>query len=385
MRNRSMFLLKHAVRIAPVFLCLTSYVAAGQAQNSTEQLSNLIKEKTLWKVGPAENVYTPSTLTQFSPEKAAICLEYGFVKLSTLDLTLGPEKIQMELYEMVDAPAAYGLFTFFREPQSKPVKKVGTEGELTANSLNFQKGKYFVRLTCIRETNHCVSHLLKLGQLISDQLPDSSTLPAVVTKLPNEERVPQSEVFLMGPKALDRFLPLQGKDPFGFNVGAEAAFARYVAGPESASVLLIDYPNQQLAKKFLQAGYHEYSSQRPGQPIYFKRDGPLVTLVMDTSSPAFATSLLDKIGYVSLVIFDPKVQPVNIARVMLNIFIYCGVLLGITLAAGILFGIVRVLLKRYFPGKVFDRDVITKVIRLDLEIKEPPLENPPTSSIRKPT
>ncbi len=371
-----MFLLRYAVRIAPVFLCLTSYVAAGQAQNSTEQLSNLINEKTLWKADPAEKVYTASTLTQFSPEKAAICLEYGFVKLSTRDLTLGPEKIQMELYEMVDAPAAYGLFTFFREPQSKPVKKVGTEGELTSDSLSFQKGKYFVRLTCIRGTNDCISHLLKLGQLMSDPLPDSSTLPAVVTKLPNEERVPQSEVFLMGPKALDRFVPLQGKDPFGLNVGAEAAFARYVAGPESASVLLIDYPNQQLAKKFLQAGYHEYSTQRPGQPIYFKRDGPLVTLVMDASSPAFATSLLEKTGYVSLVIFDPKVQPVNIARVMLNIFIYCGVLLGITLAAGILFGIVRVLLKRYFPGKVFDRDVIAKVIRLDLEIKEPPLEEP---------
>jgi hypothetical protein len=380
-----MFLLKHAVRIAPVFLYLTSYVAAGQAQNSTEQLFNLIKEKTLWKVDPAENVYTPSTLTQFSPEKAAVYLEYGFVRLSTRNLTLGSEKIQMELYEMVDAPAAYGVFTYFREPQSKPVKKVGTEGELTADRLNFQKGKYFVRLTCIRETNHCVSHLLKLGQVISDPLPDSSTLPAVVLKLPNEERMPQSEVFLMGPKAMDRFVPLQGKDPFGLNVGAEAAFARYVAGPESASVLLIDYPNQQLAKKFLQAGYHEYSIQRPGQPIYFKRDGPLVTLVMDTSTPAFATSLLDKTGYVSLVIFDPKVQPVNIARVMLNIFIYCGVLLGITLAAGILFGIVRVLLKRYFPGKVFDRDVTAKVLQLDLGMKEPPFENPPPSSIPKPT
>ena len=377
-----MFLLKHVVRIAPVFLCLTSYVAEGQAQNSTEQLSNLIKEKTLWKADPAENVYTASTLTQFSPEKAAVCLEYGFVKLSTQNLTLGPEKIQLELYEMIDAPAAYGVFTFFRESQSKPVKKVGTEGELTADSLNFQKGKYFVRLTCVHGTNQCVSHLLKLGQLISDQLPDSSTLPAVVTKLPNEERVPQSEVFLMGPKAMDRFVPLQGKDPFGLNVGAEAAFARYVAGPESASVLLIDYPNQQLAKKFLQAGYHEYSTQRPGQPIYFKRDGPLVTLVMDTSSPAFATSLLDKTGYVSLVIFDPKVHPVNIARVMLNIFIYCGVLLGITLAAGILFGIVRVLLKRYFPGKVFDRDVTAK---LDLQVKDSPLESIPPQRITKPT
>ena len=385
MQNRLMHLSKYIVRIVPVFLCVTSFIAEGQGQNSIEPLSKLIEEKTLWKVAPAQNDYTPSTLPQFSPEKAAVYLEYGFVKLSTQDLSSGLQKIQMELYEMVDAPAAYGVFTFFRESRSKPVKKVGAEGELTADGLNFQKGKYYVRLACIHGTDGCVSRLFELGQLISDQLPNSSTVPDVVQKLPNEERVPQSEVFLMGPKALNRFVPLKGMDPFGLNVGAEAAFARYTAGPESASMLLINYPNQQLAKKFLEAGYHEYSVQKPGQPIYFKRDGPLVTLVVETSSPEFATSLLEKIGYVSLVIFDPKVHPVNIARVMLNIFIYCGVLLGITLVAGILFGIVRVIVKRYFPGKVFDRDVTSKVLRMDLEVKIPPLESNPPPGTTKPT
>lgn len=380
-----MLLLKYIVKFARVFLCLIPYIAMGQEQYSIQKLSKLIHEKSLWKVDSTQNDYTPSTLPQFSPEKAAVYLEYGFVRLSTQALSIGAEQVQMELYEMIDSPAAYGVLSFFREPKSKPAMKIGREGELTANSLNFQKGKYYVRLTCIRGTNRCVAHLFELGQLISDQLPDSSTLPAVVTKLPNEERVPQSEVFLMGPKALDRFVSLQGKDPFGLNVGAEAAFARYAAGSESASVLLIDYPNQQLAKKFLEAGYHEYSSQKPGHPIYFKRDGPLVTLVLDTSSPEFATSLLEKIGYVSLVIFDPKVHPVNIAQVMINIFIYCGVLLGITLAAGILFGIVRVTIKRFFPGQVFDRDVTAKVLRMDLEVKIPPLEGNPPPGTTKPT
>ena len=380
-----MLLLKYVVRIAPVFLCLIPCIAGGQEQHSVEKLSKLIQEETPWKTDRTQNDYTPLTLPQFSPDKAAVYLEYGFVRLSTQVLSLGAEHVQLELYEMIDAPAAYGVFSFFRETKSKPAKKIGTEGESTADSLNFQKGKYYVRLTCIQGTRSCISHLFELGQLISNRLPDSSVLPAVVKKLPKQERVPQSEVFLMGPTALDRFMPLKGNDPFGLNVGAEAAFARYEAGPESASVLLIDYPNQQLAKKFLEAGYHEYSTQKPGHPIYFKRDGPLVTLVMDTSSPEFATSLLDKIGYVSLVIFDPKVQPVNIARVMLNIFIYCGVLLGITLAAGILFGLVRVIVKRYFPGKVFDRDVTAKVIQLDLEMKEHPLEHPPSSSVPKPT
>lgn len=385
MQNKLMQLLNYVVGIAAVLLFLTPCIAEGQGQKSLEQLSTLIKEKTLWRIDRGHDDYTPSTLSQFSPDKAAIYLEYGFSRLSTQKLSLGPEKIQMELYEMVDTPAAYGVFTFFRDSRSKPAKIIGAVGEITADSLNFQKGKFYLRLTCIQGTDAKVSHLFGLGQLISDQLPVSFVLPAVVKKLPTEERVPQSEVFLMGPTALDRLMPLKGKDPFGLNVGAEAAFARYAAGLESASVLLIDYPNQQLAKKILEAGYREYSAQKPGQPIYFKRDGPLVTLVMDASSPEFATSLLEKIGYVSLVIFDPKVHPLNIARVMLNIFIYCGVLLGITLAAGILYGIVRVVVKKYYPGKVFDRDIAAKVLQLDLEIRKPPMESSPPPEITKPT
>ena len=368
--------LKCIIKFTPAFLYLLFFTSVGWGLEEREQFCKIISEKTSWKLEGERSLYTPLTLAKYSPKAAPIFLEYGFDHLTCQEFTSGQEKVRMELYEMVDSPAAYGVFTCFRDPESKPTTRTGTEGEKNKYGLSFYKGKFYLRLTCVVDRGGCVSRLPEFAKTISDLLPGSPLLPTVAKKLPTEQRIPQSEVFLMGGLALDRFLPLKGQDPFGLGVGAEAAYARYATDLESASLLVIYYPNQQLARKFLEAGYHEFSVQRPGQPIYFKRDGPLVTLVYDTTSPELATTLLDKIGFVSLVTFDPKVNPLSIAQVLLNIFIFCGVMLGLTLAAGILFGIVRIFVKKYFPGKVFDREEDVRVIRMDLSTKKPPPTQP---------
>ena len=160
------------------------------------------------------------------------------------------------------------------------------------------------------------------------------------------------------------------KDPFGLSTGAEAAVAKYEqVGGESATLLLIHYPTQQLARRFLEAGYQQYSSQHPDRPAFYKRDGPMVVMVLASNSPELATTLLEKVSYVSIVSWDPKVEPPNIGQVMINIFIFCGIMLGITFTAGFTFGIARIVIKRFFPGKVFDRPESMEVIRLHLDEK----------------
>jgi hypothetical protein len=173
----------------------------------------------------------------------------------------------------------------------------------------------------------------------------------------------------MGAEALSQLLPLGQKDPFGLSTGAEAAMAKYEHSGESATLLLIHYPTQQLARRMLEAGYQQYSSRYPDQTAFYKRDGPMVVLVLSSNSPELATMLLEKVSYVSMVSWDPKVEPPNIAQVMVNIFNFCGIMLCATFVAGLVFGIARVVIKRFFPGKVFDRPESMEVIRLHLDEK----------------
>jgi Family of unknown function (DUF6599) len=329
-----------------------------------------IQEQTAWKTlhGPKEEVFDRKTLSRYRPHDSAIIIEYGFAKLTKAQLIHPEQKpLTLAIYEMLDSAAAYGLFTYLRPPTAKSLTGIGSAGTENVREISFHQSNYYVVLSSEAADTESRSAMLQVSGAISKSLPNDFSIPMVASKLPTENRVPRSEKFLMGAEALSQLLPLGDKDPFGLSTGAEAAMAKYEqAGRESATLLLIHYPTQQLARHMLEAGYRQYSSRHPDQTAFYKRDGPMVVLVLASNSPELATTLLEKVSYVSMVSWDPKVEPPNIAQVMVNIFIFCGIMLSITFAAGFTFGIARIVIKRLFPGKVFDRPESMEVIRLHL-------------------
>jgi len=332
-----------------------------------------IKEQTSWKTlsGTKEEVFHNNTLRNYRPHDSAIIIEYGFVKLTKAQL-IHPEQnpLTIAIYEMLDSAAAYGLFTYLRPPTAESLTGIGSTGAATAREISFHQSKYYVVLSSETAGTPAQSDMLQVARTISKSLANDFSIPMVASKLPTENRVPRSEKFLMGAEALSHLLPLGDKDPFGLSTGAEAAMAKYEqAGGENATLLLIHYPTQQLARRMLEAGYRQYSSRYPSQTAFYKRDGPMVVLVLASNSPELATTLLEKVSYVSMVSWDPKVEPPSIGQVMINIFIFCGVMLGITFLAGFTFGIARIVIKRFFPGKIFDRPETMEVIRLHLDEK----------------
>jgi hypothetical protein len=344
------------------------------AHGEISHIAAEIQEKSSWR--PASNVETPAifdsaNLSNYRSRDASIFVEYGFSKLAQWRLTNRHKNIvTVDLYEMFDPPAAYGVFTFLRTPSSAVVTGIGHLASQTSTSLCFQQNRYCVQLQAASSVPPLSDSLLELARIISSELPNSFSFPLVAEKLPKEDRVPQSEKFVMGSRALAQLIPLEPQDPFGLDVGAEAALASYQSAAETATLLLIHYPTQQLARKFLEAGYERYSAQYPQQPVFYKRDGPMVVLVLNSNSPELATTLLDKVSYVSTVSWDPKVEPPNIGEVMIKIFIFCGIMLAITLFCGLAFGILRIVIKRLFPDKVFDRSKDMEVIRLNLDSKK---------------
>ena len=61
----------------------------------------------------------------------------------------------------------------------------------------------------------------------------------------------------------------------------------------------------------------------------------------------------------------------NLANLLLNIIILCGIILGLMLVAGVAFGGVRILIKRIFPDRVFDRPEAMEIISLHLSEESP--------------
>jgi uncharacterized protein DUF6599 len=362
------------MQMYPLVLALFSFSIVSQTvfADTAGALAS-IKERTAWKTfgQHKEEVFDSKTLSRYRPHDSAIIIEYGFAKLTKTQLSHPEQKpLTIAIYEMLDSAAAYGLFTYLRPPTAEPFSGIGITAAGTDREISFHQSKYYIVLNAESADTSSQSAMLQISRVVSKSLPNDFSIPMVASKLPLENRVARSEKFLMGPQALSQLLPLGDQDPFGLFTGAEAAVAKYKqAGGENATLLLIHYPTQHLARRMLEAGYRHYSTRHPSQTAFYKRDGPMVILVLASNSPELATTLLEKVSYVSMVSWDPKVVAPNIGQVMVNIFIFCGIMLGITLAAGFIFGIVRVVIKRFFPGKVFDRPQSMETIRLHLDEK----------------
>jgi hypothetical protein len=342
-------------------LGLTSF-----AQVSPPVIFDSIEKETQWKRINESLSYDAKALPNFRPRDARIFTEYGFKRLDRQDFQHQGNSIDVEIYQMEDATAAYGIFTFFRNSASRPLEGIGSLGEEQDSKISFVQNSYYIKLTSASRSSLIQAAILKMGQIISRALPKSFMLPPLVSRLPRENLVKGSVVYFLGFQALNQKHPFGSRDIFGLVNGAEAVLADYQFPEDSAKLLLIYYPTQQLAKKYLELGYQACMAQNPNQSIFFKRDGPQVGLILGSKSAELATALLEKLSYVSTVSWDPKAQPVSVARMMLNIFIYTGVMLALALGAGVAFGLVRILAKRLFPDRIFDRPKSREIIRLNL-------------------
>ena len=338
--------------------------AAGQPVEPETLLEGLAQETGCAPLGPVA-LHTLPGAAAFEPVEAQILAEYGFHDLHRQKLRCHSRTLEVQIYRMVDTPAAYGLFTLYRKPDSRVPEGFPRLAEESDQWVAFAQSRFYVR---VRRPALPAGRAaaLEAARFLAKALPADWALPSLVDYLPREHLVPGSEVFFMGHGALSLRLPMGQEDLFGLAHGAEALMADYRTFNGSARILLMIYPTQQLAGKYLQSGYRTLMRQHPDWQVFYKREGPLVVMVLDSSDPEIASSFLDKVSYVSSVSWDPKAEPLSVGRMMLSVFLYVGAVIGITLVVGLGFGLLRLLISWLFPGKIFDRQETYEVIRLKL-------------------
>lgn len=348
-----------------VLLGLVLPAAATDAPVKLETLlEGLAQETACAPLGPLVR-HTLTDPAAFEPGEAQILAEYGFHDLSQQQFRCRGSSLQIQIYRMLDPPAAYGLFTLYRESDSRVPEGFPRLAEESDHWIAFAQSQFYVRIRRPARPGGRTS-ALEAARFLAQALPADWALPSLVDYLPRQHRVPGSEVFFMGHRALSRRLPLGQEDLFGLAHGAEALLADYRPLNGSARLLLMVYPTQQLAGRHLQSGYQRLMRQHPDWQVFYKREGPLVVMVLDSTDPEIASSFLDRVSYVSSVSWDPKAEPLSVGHMMLSVFYYVGGMIGITLAAGLVFGLLRALISWLFPGKIFDRQKSYEVIRLKL-------------------
>jgi hypothetical protein len=179
-----------------------------------------------------------------------------------------------------------------------------------------------------------------------------------------------------------------------FNAGAEVVLGTYQSSGGDATLMLISYPTPQIAAERLRRidAAHQSSAQaQPGStplldlgPIFAKRTGPIVVVASGPLSQSEARALLGSVNYEADVTWNENTHFTrrdNLANLLFNVIILCGILIAFSAVAGVAFGGIRLLAKRLYPDKIFDRPEDMEFISLHLSEGDTRAENKVSSSI----
>ena len=310
------------------------------------------------------------------PANATVLKEYGFTDFESANYTGNDgRKLAVKAARFGDASGAYGAFTFYKMPQML-VEKIGGQAASLNQRVLFYQGNVLVDAVFSRLTAMSAAELRELAGDLPVASDTASKLPGLPAYLPKQSYVKNSAKYVLGPVTLDKLNAPLPAPLVGFNAGAEIVLGNYATAGGEATLMLISYPTPQIAAEHLRG--IESAKQAASGPnaqnsslasLVDKRTGPIVALVSGPASQSEAQSLLASVNYDADVTWNQNTffnQKNNLANLLVNIVILCGVILGIMLVAGLAFGGVRVLMRRIIPFRMLGRPEEVDFISLHL-------------------
>lgn len=311
------------------------------------------------------------------PANAGILKEYGFTDSAQATYARDDGRtVKIRSARFPDASGAFGAYTLYLQPEMQR-EEIGDQGASFGQRALFYRGNVLVDALFTRESPMAAAELRELAGALPRPTGNAGNLPPILAYMPHRNYVPNTEKYAMGPQALATFsppLPLNGLD---FAASPEITLARYASPQGESTLMLIYYPTPQLATEHLrrigaahgvqfQAGVS--GVQKLGD-FFAKRTGPIVAIAAGPLSESDARSLLGSVNYEANVTWNERTDNQaarDLYTLIKNIVILCAVLGGLAIVAGVAFGGIRILMKRLYPNRVFDRPEQMEFISLHL-------------------
>jgi len=351
--------IKRTVLVA--FLCLCVEAPAIAADNPTF----LPKSFAGWIQTGQPQVTTDAA--QADAAYPAVLKEYGFIDAETATYTRNDgRKLTIKAARFADATGAYGAFTFYRQPVMR-TEEIGTKAASANNRVLFFRSNVLVEANFDRISEMSASELRDLAAMLPAAQGPADNLPNLPEYLPKKDAVENSAKYVLGPQALAAAkLPLTAEQ-VDFAFQPEVLTQDYTSRSGDLTLTLINYPTPQIAGERFRA---LQGAQKGAGNFLERRTGPILEVVTGAIGSSEAQGLLNSVNYEAEVTWSEatSVSPRNnIGNLILAVFALIGIILLISLIFGIFFGGIRLLVKRFFPDKVFDRPEEMEIIQLHLE------------------
>ena len=308
------------------------------------------------------------------PVVPAISKEAGMREYSTCKFSSGDNVIEISGGRYHDPSSAFEAYTSQLRAGMVPTN-LGQVSAFDKDGVIILEGSLVLTST----PNVSKEDLSALVKAVEDGS-EKGPLPPVRSFLPRMGRVLGTERYALGPEAMRAALIELGQsdmaglvDPSGVSHDDEVMLARYsLPGKGSGVLVLIAYPTPQLAEQHIHHLDEVLPASAKQAGTVIERKGSLLKLVLSPSSAEYAENLRDAVGYETQVTWNEASQAATdppITSTLVKIITGTGVFMVAALVLGVAFGGVRVVTKRFFPGKVFDRPNQMEVLQLGLSGK----------------
>jgi hypothetical protein len=156
-----------------------------------------------WREQGEPREFVSDTLFEYLNGNAEGYLIYGFVKLRGVTCVKGGVTVVVDVSEMKDEEAAYGMLLSTLDP-SVATEKLGVIGQVVDRRVVFAKGKYFAELSAEPEGDHTAA-LREMAGRLEKSLPGTVAMPEAVGFFrPGWKTIRFVPVSVLGIRGLDR-------------------------------------------------------------------------------------------------------------------------------------------------------------------------------------
>jgi hypothetical protein len=365
-------------------------VALASAAFAADQSPILPKNFGGWHMQTSPK--TSSDPAVADPANASLLKEYSFSDFESAAYTRDDgHKLTIKAARFADASGGFGAYTFYYQPEMQR-EEIGDQGASFNERILFYRGNILVDAVFDRLTAMSAAELRELAGYLPKPTGNAANLPPVLAYMPRQGYIKNTEKYIEGPLALSRVSSPVPVDLIDFGAGAEVVLGQYTGSNGEATLMVISYPTPQIAADHMRKidAVHLPTQQQPGVativdagPFFDKRSGPLLAIASGQITSTDARALLSKVNYDADVTWNQNTffdKKNNMANLLVNIIILCGILMGLALIAGLAFGGIRVAFSRLLPGRLFDRPENVEFIALHLEEGADQAANPRLSS-----
>lgn len=196
-----------------------------------------------WTIKDSAEIHTPENLYLFVNDAANLYLEYGFEQVVNIKYENQlAVKMHIEIYEMSDPGAAYGIFTI--NSSGKGIAEdFGMAGILYDYYLHFAKDNYYVRVTTSKKEESTIKAIHNFATIIEKNIPSKGEKPKLLNGFNLKDKELKKVKYIRGLIAL--------QNVYNFGHGSVAGFTEgIIANSDGKMFFVFAYKDDREAREW---------------------------------------------------------------------------------------------------------------------------------------